>query len=261
MQRKLILLNPPQRRAFDEGLVWFADGWQMLKAAPGLWAGASLAALAVYIAAAAAASIFSVIPYLHFLPQAAANLIINMGMISLMQEVAEGRMPKSKHFFAFWAQHKRPAFWQLTALLFFVQTAIALWLHPPLSENFYSLDGERLMLKPELLRPYLSFIITALFASVLLSWAMPALLTDFPNAGFAALMRTQWQALNRNIIPLSVLAMLAAASISVFILMVGMIAVLSQTLGLSLLMLGILWLWPLLAAWSFSAVRHTCTDW
>lgn len=260
MRFAIKLLSIPEHRPAKEAWIWFSDGWKLVKCAPGLWAGASLSVMALYFLAISVTGIL-VLPLLQLVPIIIAGLCAQAGLIFLAQPIVYGEVPKSKRFLLFLQWKENKTFWQLVLLIFLIQGLSQTLQHHFFPEPLYQINGEIFQLNKSAVLPYLLFSLLTLLIMLLMSWTAIPLLCDFPQLTLPQLLRLQWQASIKNLWGLLLLSILALTIFSILLTSISLIAIISQTLALTLLILGLMWYWVLFTAWIFSAYRHIFTTW
>lgn len=262
-QSSLQLLSPADTRPNNEANIWFRDGLRMIQSAPFLWAGVGLTSLGISFAALLLSGLLGAIsPLLSLIPLVFSQLFVQAGMLMTCASLAAKHKTDLNTFFLVLPRLKSRGFLQLGLFIISLELVLTVLQSLLFPEPLFWIENEQLqMAAAEKIYQATAFIVSSQMLILFCTWAILPLLIDFPEQNFMRLLRLQFEGMARNLSPLLIFSLLCmVAMCSIFFLLLT-IAKFLPILGFLLIMAALLWGWPLLNAWTFSAVRHIFTNW
>lgn len=260
---KMHLLARGEARPPNEAKVWFSDGLRLIQAAPWLWLLVSLSGVAISFAALLAGGIFAaILPLLGLVPMVVAQCFIQAGMLMICAKLAAGTKAEMNDFFAAAARIKNRSFLQLCLFILTLDLILALLQSLLFPQPLVWIENEQMhMAEAAQIYQAAAFMVCAQTVILFLTWAILPILVEFPRQSFKQLLALQFDGMASNLKSLIFFGLLCSAALSAAFFTVLLIAQISSLLGFLLLIVLGLWGWPLLNAWTFSAVRHIFMDW
>lgn len=261
--QKMHLLNRAEQCGTQDAQVWFRDGIRLIKASPALWAGVSLAGIGISLAALILGGIFSAIsPLLVLIPIIAAQLFVQAGMLIICAYLAAQEKAEIGQFFNALNYMKVRGIWQLGLFLLLLDVVFSALQNLLFPQPLLWIENEQLqMAEKAVIYQALAFMACSQTVILFCTWALLPLLVEFPEQNFMKILRLQFDGVARNLMPLLLFSLLCLATMSGVFFLLLLIGKLSSVLFFALLITIVLWGWPLLTAWTFSAVRHIFMDW
>ena len=283
----IVLLPVPERRALKEALVWFGDGWRLLKLRLAAWTTYAVVAILALVMASMTGAVIARLggeqPSVWFdvprlLLVSVVVVAVQAGMYRGMTRIAQGESlgqgrgatirledmgwmfsaPQRKHLLMF-------AVLMVGFNVLFMQ--VELWvlggqeLLVPDAQGQYVMEGARFSLNEAVFWRYALLMAGYTVLMWMLTWAAVPLMTLFADVPPA---RALWLAADgfaKNVLPLLALGLLMfLVSVGVG-LAIGVVAGMLQLLAVPLFALFAVWMLPLSGAWGYAACRHVFTDW
>ena len=265
MSHKLQLLAVPDTRPLWDANEWLGDGFRLIRRFPGLWAaysGIGYGLFFLVFATLMASAEFDIL----FIPMSLVSLlwvywliVLQSGAFRLMSTISDGEKPRLGEMFWLLGQTKRGSFWQYFLFFVVLKMTLAMLFRLSFAQPFW-FDGFQLV-NQHLLIGAIGVNLVAVLVALAISWAILPILSHFPATDFTTAFRLQISGTLRNWRPLVFFGLIIFAVSFFASFLVGVSFQLFPPLGLAVFVAFLLWLWPMMFAWGFSAARHIFMRW
>lgn len=274
MKQTPVLLNTPDKRATHEALVWYKDGWQLIRKQMGAWAGYMAIGLFFLFTVLLLVN-FLIYPIIEMLPEltyvgtmiiimcsAWPALALQAGMYRSMVGIINGNSIDNNDLFWLFSKLKNQQFWFFIAAVS-LSNLVFQWVKSQwLGDIIYLDDAGKLIFDQEKLGKFV-FLNTAYWVIIsALTWAILPIMTEFSTENFVTSFKRNFVGTLRNIKPLFYFSVLIVITLLTLMIAINLIGLMTHPLiFLGFVLLLALWGVPLINAWIFSAYRHIFTTW
>ncbi len=274
MKQTPVLLNTPDKRDVHEALIWYKDGWQLIRKQMGAWASYMAIGLCFVFAVLLlinflVASVIEALPGLTYVGaliiavfSSWAALALQSGMYCSMAGIINGNKIDNNDLFWIFSQLKNQQFWFFIVVVS-LSNLVFQWLRSQWIGDIVYLDSTgKLIFNQEQMEKFM--LLSTVYWSIIsvLTWAVLPIMTEFSAESFVRSFKRNFTGTVRNIKPLLYLTLLIVFTLLTLMVMISFIgSIIHSFIFLVFVLLFTLWGVPLINAWIFSAYRHIFTNW
>lgn len=272
MKQEITLLTVPDKRQISEVKEWFFDGYALIMREKIFWLrffGISffLFLMTAFLGnlCAAALSVTGIV----FLQRLAATilwtattLLTQIAACRAMAIIACRERPHLNVFLWWKEAREQPIFGHYLLFLVSLELIFSVFHHYFFTESFFIIENNRVVLaSAETVLPLFLFYLGARGIVMTFTWAMIPLLSDCSSAQLRTLLTLHWRGTWKNGVNLMLLMLIVLVIMFVLLIFLAIVFSIFNFFSVFIFLFALIWFFPMMLAWSFSASRHIFTTW